>query len=223
MALIFAAGEGFLRIPFLEAPVSPEFLLTSLIIVASPGTGAIYTIAAGLTRGSRASVLAAFACTLGIVPHLIAAMMGIAALLHASALAFAIVKYAGVAYLLYMAWQTLREHGALKVETKSDARSAWLVLRDGLALNLLNPKLSIFFVAFLPQFIAADEASPMARMLELSGVFMAMTFIVFALYGLFAAAMRDKVIGRPAVMAWLRRSFAAAFVALGAKLALTER
>jgi len=203
--------------------MSPEFLLTSLIIVASPGTGAIYTIAAGLTRGSRASVLAAFACTIGIVPHLIAAMMGIAALLHASALAFAIVKYAGVAYLLYMAWQALREHGALKVETKADARSPWLVLRDGLALNLLNPKLSIFFVAFLPQFIATDEASPMARMLELSGVFMAMTFIVFALYGLFAAAMRDKVIGRPAVMAWLRRSFAAAFVALGAKLALTER
>ncbi len=203
--------------------MSPEFLLTSLIIVASPGTGAIYTIAAGLTRGSRASVLAAFACTIGIVPHLIAAMMGIAALLHASALAFAIVKYAGVAYLLYMAWQTLREHGALKVEARADARSGWLVLRDGLALNLLNPKLSIFFVAFLPQFIAADEASPMARMLELSGVFMAMTFIVFALYGLFAAAMRDKVIGRPAVMAWLRRSFAAAFVALGAKLALTER
>jgi len=191
--------------------------------IASPGTGAIYTIAAGLTRGSRASVLAAFACTIGIVPHLIAAMMGIAALLHASALAFAVVKYAGVAYLLYMAWQTLREHGALKVETKADARSAWLVLRDGLALNLLNPKLSIFFVAFLPQFIAADETSPMTRMLELSGVFMAMTFIVFALYGLFAAAMRDKVIGRPAVMAWLRRSFAAAFVALGAKLALTER
>ena len=203
--------------------MSPEFLLTSLIIVASPGTGAIYTIAAGLTRGSRASVLAAFACTIGIVPHLIAAMMGIAALLHASALAFAVVKYAGVAYLLYMAWQTLREHGALKVEVKSDARSAWRVLRDGLALNLLNPKLSIFFVAFLPQFIAVDEASPMMRMLELSGVFMAMTFIVFALFGLFAAAMRDKVISRPAVMAWLRRSFAAAFVALGARLALTER
>lgn len=203
--------------------MSPEFLLTSLFIVASPGTGAIYTIAAGLTRGSRASVLAAFACMIGIVPHLVAAMMGIAALLHASALAFAIVKYAGVAYLLYMAWQMLKEHGALKVETRADARSAWLVLRDGLALNLFNPKLSIFFVAFLPQFIAADELSPMARMLELSGVFMAMTFIVFALYGLFAAAMRDKVVSRPAVMAWLRRSFAAAFVALGAKLALTER
>jgi threonine/homoserine/homoserine lactone efflux protein len=203
--------------------VSLEFLLTSLIIVASPGTGAIYTIAAGLTRGAKASVLASFACTLGIVPHLIAAMLGLAALLHASALAFAIVKYAGVAYLLWMAWQTLKEQGALSVETKADKRSAWRVLVDGLALNVLNPKLSIFFVAFLPQFIAADEMSPMARMLELSGVFMAMTFVVFALYGLFAAAMRDHVVSRPAVMAWLRRTFAAAFVALGAKLALTER
>ncbi|TCR69742.1 LysE family translocator [Bosea sp. BK604] len=203
--------------------MSPEFLLTSLIIVASPGTGAIYTIAAGLTRGSRASVVAAFACTLGIVPHLLAAMMGLAALLHASALAYEIVKYAGVAYLLFMAWQTLREQGALKVETRADPRSALRVLVDGILINLLNPKLSIFFVAFLPQFIAADEASPLLRMLELSGVFMAMTFVVFALYGLFAAGMRDKVISRPAVMAWMRRAFAAAFVALGAKLALTER
>lgn len=203
--------------------MSVEFLLTSLIIVASPGTGAIYTIAAGLTRGAKASVLASFACTLGIVPHLLAAMMGLAALLHASALAFEIVKYAGVAYLLWMAWQTLKEQGALSVETKADKRSAWRVLVDGIAINVLNPKLSIFFVAFLPQFIAANEASPMARMLELSGVFMAMTFVVFALYGLFAAAMRDKVVTRPAVMAWLRRTFAAAFVALGAKLALTER
>lgn len=203
--------------------MSPEFLLTSLIIVASPGTGAIYTIAAGLTRGAKASVLAAFACTLGIVPHLLAAMMGLAALLHASALAYEIVKYAGVAYLLWMAWQTLREQGALKVETKADKRSAWRVLVDGVAINVLNPKLSIFFVAFLPQFIPAGEASPLARMLELSGVFMAMTFVVFALYGLFAAAMRDHVVTRPQVMAWLRRTFAAAFVALGAKLALTER
>ncbi len=203
--------------------MSLEFLLTTLIIVASPGTGVIYTLAAGLSRGGRASVLAAFACTLGIVPHLVAAMMGLAALLHTSALAYNLVKYAGVAYLLWMAWQTLREDGALKVETTADRRSSWRVIVDGIAINVLNPKLSIFFVAFLPQFIAVDEAAPLARMLELSGVFMAMTFGVFAVYGLFAAAMRDKVISRPAVMAWMRRTFAAAFVALGARLALQDK
>jgi threonine/homoserine/homoserine lactone efflux protein len=203
--------------------MSPEFLLTTLIIVASPGTGVIYTLAAGLSRGGRASVLAAFACTLGIVPHLLAAMMGLAALLHTSALAYNLVKYAGVAYLLWMAWQTLREDGALRVETGEDRRSSWRVIVDGVAINVLNPKLSIFFVAFLPQFIPAGEAAPLARMLELSGVFMAMTFAVFAIYGLFAAAMRDRIISRPSVMAWMRRTFAAAFVALGARLALQEK
>ena len=203
--------------------MSPEFLLTTLIIVASPGTGAVYTIAAGLARGGRASIWAAFACTLGIVPHLIAALTGLAALLHASALLFDMVKYAGVAYLLYMAWATLREHGAMKIDAKPDGRGAWQVLVDGVLINLLNPKLSIFFVAFLPQFIAPSEPNVLGRMLELSGVFMLATFVIFAVYGLFAAAMRDRVVSSPRVMAWMRRTFAAAFVALGAKLALTDR
>lgn len=203
--------------------MSIEFLLTTLIIVASPGTGVVYTLAAGLSRGGRASVLAAFACTLGIVPHLVAALTGLAALLHTSALAFEIVKYAGVAYLLYMAWQSLREKGALRIDDNTDARSVRQVLVDGLLINLLNPKLSIFFVAFLPQFISAGEEHVLARMLELSGVFMLATFIIFSLYGLFAAAMRDKVVGSPRVMAWMRRTFSAAFVALGARLALQQQ
>lgn len=203
--------------------MSPEFWITTFIVVASPGTGAVYTIATGLGRGGRASVLAALACTLGIVPHLLAAMMGLAALLHASALLYDTVKYAGVAYLLWMAWQTLREKGAMRIDGDATPRSATRVMMDGIALNLLNPKLSIFFVAFLPQFTDKAAASPLLEMLMLSAVFMAMTFVVFALYGLFAAAMREHVVGRPAVMAWLRRSFAAAFGALAARLAFTER
>jgi threonine/homoserine/homoserine lactone efflux protein len=203
--------------------MSIEFLLTTLIIVASPGTGVVYTLAAGLSRGWRASLLAAFACTLGIVPHLIAALTGLAALLHASALAFEIVKYAGVAYLLYMAWQSLRANGALKVEAGADQRSALRIVVDGVLVNILNPKLSIFFVAFLPQFISPGDAEPLVSMLELSGVFMAMTFVIFAIYGVFAAAMRERVVSSPSVMAWMRRTFAAAFVMLGARLALTER
>lgn len=200
-----------------------EFFLVTLIVVASPGTGALYTLAAGLGQGGRASVLAAFACTLGIVPHLAAAMMGLAALLHASALAYEIVKYAGVAYLLYMAWQSLKADGPLKIEGDGRIKRPLRVIADGILLNLLNPKLSIFFVSFLPQFIPVGEPQPLLRMLELSGVFMAMTFVVFAGYGLFAAAVREKVIAQPRVMTWMRRTFAAAFAALGAKLALTER
>jgi len=203
--------------------MSIEFLVTSLIIVASPGTGAIYTLAMGLSRGARASVVAAFGCTLGIVPHLLAAMLGLAAILHTSALAFEIFKFAGVAYLLYMAWQAWRENEALKLEPERSEAPALRIVGHAVLINILNPKLSIFFLAFLPQFITAGEASPLARMMEMSAVFMLMTFVVFALYGLFAAAMRDKVVSRPDVMAWMRRTFAAAFVLLGARLALAER
>jgi len=200
-----------------------EFLITSLIVVVSPGTGVLYTLAAGLSRGSRASVVAAFGCTLGIVPHMAAAIMGLAALLHTSALAFQTLKYLGVAYLLYMAWNTLRERGTLRVETQVGTRSAFQVIVSAILINILNPKLSIFFFAFLPQFVRADEPHPLARMLELSGVFMVLTFAVFVVYGLFAAAVRSHVISRPRVLTWMRRAFAGAFVALGAKLALADR
>jgi threonine/homoserine/homoserine lactone efflux protein len=200
-----------------------EFLLTSLIVVVSPGTGVLFTLAAGLSRGSRASVVAAFGCTLGIVPHMAAAILGLAALLHTSAIAFQTLKYLGVAYLLYMAWTALREHGALKVEKDVTARSDLQVIVSAILVNVLNPKLSIFFFAFLPQFVSAAEARPLPHMLGLSGVFMLMTFVVFVGYGLFAAAIRTHVISRPAIMTWMRRTFAAAFVGLGVKLALAER
>jgi threonine/homoserine/homoserine lactone efflux protein len=203
--------------------VSVEFLLTSFIVIVSPGTGVLYTLAAGLSRGSRASVVAAFGCTIGIVPHMAAAIMGLAALLHTSALAFQTFKYLGVAYLLYMAWNTLRERGALKVEHEVGAGSVLQVTVTGILINILNPKLSIFFLAFLPQFVSAGEPHPLSRMLILSGVFMLMTFVVFVGYGLFAGSIRDHVISRPRVLIWMRRSFAAAFVALGARLALTDR
>lgn len=199
------------------------FLITSLIVVVSPGTGVLYTLATGLSRGSRASIVAAFGCTLGIVPHMAAAIMGVAALLHTSALAFQIFKYVGVAYLLYMAWNTLREHGTLKVEKEVGARSALQVTVTAILINILNPKLSIFFLAFLPQFVSANEPHALAHMLELSAIFMLMTFVVFVGYGLFAAAIRDHVISRPRVLTWMRRTFAGAFVLLGAKLAFADR
>ena len=205
--------------------MNAEFLITSLIVVASPGTGAIVTLSAGLARGRRASLVAAFGCTLGIVPHMLAAITGLAALLHASAVAFEAVKVAGVAYLLWMAWSSLQAEGPLNIEPERGAaeRPDSRVIRDAILVNLLNPKLSIFFVAFLPQFIAPGEPAPALRMLELSLVFMGMTFAVFALYGVFAAAMRERILAREGVLKWLRRSFAAAFVALGAKLLLVQR
>ncbi|MCK2215305.1 LysE family translocator [Actinomadura sp. ATCC 31491] len=206
----------------LEIVVSIEFLVTSLVIVITPGTGVLYTLAAGLSHGGRAGAVAAFGCTLGIVPHMAAAITGLAALLHTSALAFETLKYLGVAYLLYMAWSTLRERGALSVEAEAAPRSAGRMIASGVLVNILNPKLSIFFFAFLPQFVSATEPNAFLRMLQLSAVFMALTFVVFVGYGLAAAAVRQHVITRPRVLTWMRRVFGAAFIGLGAKLVLTD-
>jgi threonine/homoserine/homoserine lactone efflux protein len=225
--------------------ITADFLLTSLIVVLIPGTGVVFTVSTGLTRGRRAGVYAALGCTAGIVPHLLATVVGLAALLHMSALAFQALKWAGVLYLLYLAYATWRDHhaftpdaaaaGADQGTPRADAQRGGRLgaaVRDhsgvriavkAFLLNILNPKLSIFFLAFLPQFVATDAASPLLQLLLLSGVFMAMTFAVFVVYGLLAHAFRRAVIESPRVQRWLRRGFAAAFAALGLNLALSQR
>ncbi|AUG78184.1 lysine transporter LysE [Kitasatospora sp. MMS16-BH015] len=197
-----------------------EFLLTSMVIVVTPGTGALYTVAAGLARGARASTVAALGCTLGILPHLVAAVTGLAALLNASAAAFQTLKYAGVCYLLYMAWSTLRDRTALTVTEQDTApRPARQVITKGVLINILNPKLTVFFFAFLPQFVPAGTPTAWLKMTELSGVFMLLTFLAFTAYGRFAA-FRDRIAASPRVTNGLRRGFAAAFAALAGALAL---
>ena len=202
--------------------MSVEFLITTLIVVVSPGIGVVYTLAAALSRGFRASVVAAFGCTLGIVPHVLVAIVGLSAFLQAGALAFQGLRYAGAAYLVYLAWDALRARGSLKIETQSGARSALQVVTTAVLINILNPKLSIFFFAFLPQFVTAADPDPTGHMVMLSAVFMALTFVVFVGYGLLAAGARRQIIGRPRVLTWMRRTFAAAFVALAERLAFSD-
>jgi threonine/homoserine/homoserine lactone efflux protein len=200
-----------------------EYLLTSLIVILLPGTGVLYTLAYGLGHGWRASMLAALGCTLGILPHLAATIAGLAALLHASALAFQVVKFVGVAYLFYMAWSVLMAGGAMPTTERPASVSAAKIIGNGILLNILNPKLSLFFLAFLPQFVPAGAPSATRAMLGLAAVFMGLTFVVFAGYGAFASAARRQVISRPGVMLWLRRGFAGAFGTLGLRLALADR
>ncbi|MET9152249.1 LysE family translocator [Streptomyces griseoflavus] len=200
--------------------MSLAFLLTTLIVVVTPGTGAVYTLAAGLSHGRRAGVVAALGSTLGVVPHLLATVTGLAALLHTSAVAYAVVKYLGVAYLLYMAWATLRDKDALTVTADAAPQPALRVITSGVLLNLLNPKLTMFFVAFLPQFVPAGTPGSTGLMLRLGAVFMALTFVVFAAYGMLAAAVRDRLSVRPRIMTGVRRVCAACFVGLGARMAV---
>ncbi|MCF8149244.1 MAG: LysE family translocator [Burkholderiaceae bacterium] len=203
--------------------ITPDFLITSLIVVLIPGTGVAFTVSTGLLLGKRASIFAALGCTAGIVPHLLATVLGLAAIFHMSAMAFQVLKYAGAAYLLYLAYATWRDKQALAVDRapiRADARG--LVIKAFL-LNILNPKLSIFFLAFLPQFVAPDAAAPLHQLLTLSAIFMLMTFAVFVVYGFLANGFRKAVINSPRVQSWLRRGFAAAYAGLGAHLALAER
>ncbi len=205
--------------------MSLEFFLTSLIVVLIPGTGVVYTVMTGLSGGRGASVAAAVGCTLGIVPAIVASVAGLAALLHTSALLFQVLKYVGAAYLLYLAWQTLRDSGAMRIDAADGRRrvSAWRTVRTGFLINILNPKLSIFFFAFLPQFIDPTATSPVPQMLGLGAVFMAMTFVVFLVYGSFAALVGERVLKSEAVMTWMRRTVALAFAGFGLRLALSGR
>ncbi|TNY35774.1 LysE family translocator [Thermomonospora catenispora] len=204
--------------------MSVAFLVTTLIVVATPGTGVVYTLAAGLSRGRRASLVAAFGCTLGTVPHMVATITGVAAVLHASATAFQGLKLLGIGYLLFMAWTMLRDRSDLLTgHGGAEHVPAVRVIVSGILINLLNPKLTLFFFAFFPQFVPAGTADPVGRMLLLGAVFMAVTLVIFSAYGLLAATLRERVISRPRVMTWIRRTFAGSFVALGAHLATASR
>ncbi|KAA0697667.1 LysE family translocator [Neorhizobium sp. P12A] len=203
--------------------MSLEYLLTSMVIILLPGTGVLYTLAYGLSKGWRASLLAAFGCTLGIVPHIVASVAGLAALLYASAMAFQVIKYLGVAYLFYMAFNVLCSGGSLQIDESNRSVTPARIVINGILLNILNPKLSIFFLAFLPQFVPATSAAPTSDMLKLGLIFMALTFITFLGYGAFASATRHYVIARPRVLLWFRRGFAGAFGLLGLRLALAHQ
>jgi threonine/homoserine/homoserine lactone efflux protein len=203
--------------------ITTSFLITSLIVVLTPGTGVVYTVSTGLFHGRRASVFASVGCTAGIVPHLLASILGLAAILHMSAVAFNLVKFAGVAYLLYLAWALWHEKGMIAFDKPAAETGARRIIVKAFLMNILNPKLSIFFLAFLPQFVSPDANSPLLQMLILSGVFMLMTFVVFVIYGALAHGFRAMVINSPRVQRWLQRSFAAAFAVLGLNLALSER
>ena len=203
--------------------VSLQFLITSLIVVLIPGTGVIYTVSTGLTQGKKASMYVALGCTLGIVPHLLATILGLAALMHTSAVAFQILKWAGVVYLFYVAWGTWRDKTAFQLDDNPSKTHALGLISKAILMNVLNPKLTIFFLAFLPQFIPANSTHVLAPMLLLSAIFMVITLAVFVVYGLLAHTFRHFVVESARVQTFLRYGFTAAFIGLASKLALTDK
>lgn len=204
--------------------MSPEFWITTVALCVTPGTGVVMTVVASLAYGRRAGLVTAFGCTLAVVPHMAAAVVGVAAVFARDERAFAVLKWAGVAYLLWMAWGTLRERGALRLDADAPEGSDAGVVGRAVLANALNPKLSVFFFAFLPQFVeSGDDRRVALPMLGLGLLFVLVTGVTMVGYALAASSVRRYVVGRATVMTWMRRVVAASFVALGVRLALAQR
>jgi threonine/homoserine/homoserine lactone efflux protein len=204
--------------------MSIEFLLTSLVVVLIPGTGVIYTVSSSISGGWRRGLFAAVGCTLGIVPHILAALLGLSAIMQTGAVVFEVVRWAGVAYLIFIGISMIRNAGTLPLDdgNVSDDTMNRVIWR-GILLNVLNPKLTVFFFAFLPQFLDAPSGLLDAKLVGLGGVFMLMTLAVFAIYALVSAAVRDLVLAAPVVRKWLERTLGAFLIGFAAKLAFTDR
>ena len=203
--------------------IKPEFLLASLVVVLIPGTGVVYTIKTGLTLKWRASIAAAIGCTLGIVPHILASILGLSALLNMSAQVFSVLKLAGAFYLLYLSWNMWRDAGTLEINKKSTETSATEIIIKAIAINLLNPKLTIFFFAFLPLFVSKNSSAPTMEMILLSAVFMGITLIVFALYGILASGISAYLVNSFKTVKRLQQAFAVLLAGFAVKLALSEK
>jgi len=206
------------------ASVSIEFLLTSLVVVLIPGTGVVYTVSSSIGGGRRRGLIAAVGCTLGIVPHMLAAMLGLSGIMQAGSVVFEAVRWAGVAYLVFMGFSMIRDAGTLPLDDEdAPGDAAGTVVWRGVLVNVLNPKLTLFFFAFLPQFLDASPGLLDVKLIELGGIFMLMTLAVFAVYAIASAAFRDLVLAAPVARRWIERAFGAILIGFAAKLAFTDR
>jgi len=203
--------------------LNPEFLLTSLIVVLIPGTGAVYTITTGITLKWKASLVAAIGCTLGIIPHILVTVLGLSAILNMSAQVFSVLKLGGSVYLLYLAWNMWREAGTLEINKRHAETSMLKIIAKAIAINLLNPKLTVFFFAFLPLFVSKDSSSPTREMILLSVVFMAITLIVFAVYGILSSSISAYFVNSSKAIKRIQQAFAVILAGFAVQLAFSEK
>ena len=220
-----------------DAPL--EFVMTSMLVVLVPGIGVIYTVSIAVAGGQAAGLCAALGCTLGIVPHLLVAFLGLSGMMQFGATVFELVRWAGVAYLMWMGVGLLRDRGGIAFdaaasgETEGQVRAgASRVVMRGVLVNLLNPKLTAFFFAFLPQFVGITshdaKASGLAqaidpRLFGLASLFMLLTLIGFVFYALIGALVSRWAAAAPGVTTWTQRAFGALLLGFAARLAVAER
>lgn len=198
------------------------FLMASMALTIAPGPDNIFVMTQGITRGRKPAIVTALGMCSGISVHTIAAAFGISAVFYSSAVAFNMVKYAGAAYLLYLAYRTMKERSAVTF-SGADDRNGSALFKRGFIMNVLNPKVALFFLAFLPQFVTPDARYFPLQMLLLGFIFMVQAVIIFCLIGYFSGSIGRFLLSRPEVARRLDWLTAGVFASLGIRLAFAER
>jgi threonine/homoserine/homoserine lactone efflux protein len=198
------------------------FLAASIAITVAPGPDNLQVLARGISQGRAAGLVAALGFAAGISFHTTLAALGVAALLKSSPMAFEAVKLAGAAYLVWIGIKAIRSKGLSSAHERPSQPLA-VVFRQSVIGNLLNPKVTLFFIVFLPQFVNPHGGqSVMLQMFELGGVFMLQTVVVFSAFGVAAGMIGAYLKRRPRVGVWLDRLAGATFIGLGIRVALKD-
>lgn len=203
--------------------VSWIFILASLAVIVAPGQDLILVLSRGLGQGSAAGVATAAGVSVGLTGHTLVASLGLGTLLAASEIAFAIVKFVGAAYLVYFGWTLLRSSEMVPRTNHRLQAPIVKLFAEGALSNLANAKITIFYLAFLPQFVATDATASVPQILGLGVTFAILTFVVKAPVGWAAGALSSWIGNHPAVLVWLARVSGVAMMGLGVRVALTER
>ena len=201
----------------------PVFVIASLVLIATPGQDMILVMSRSIVQGPAAGVATAAGVSVGLIGHTLLATLGLGAILRTSEWLFAALKFIGAGYLLYLGVGLLvAKHDDLGLGA-SGSRSPARLFADGAFSNVTNPKIAIFYFAFLPQFVSPSASHPTLSILVLGLVFAGLTFLVKAPVGLFAGSLSSWLRARPAVLRWLFRSSGAILVGLSIRLALERR
>jgi threonine/homoserine/homoserine lactone efflux protein len=198
------------------------FLVASALLAIAPGPDIIYVLTRGIAQGAKAGVAAALGFASGCVFHTVLAAVGIAALIRSSDLAFDLVRYAGAAYLVYIGLQALRHRSSFSIEAAGDRKALATIYRQSVIGNMLNPKVTLFFLAFLPQFVNSQAGHVGMQMAILGAIFMAVTVVIFSAVAIFSGWIGDWVRAKPAIGERLNVFAGVTFIALGIRVALPD-
>lgn len=193
-----------------------------MLLTIAPGPDIIYVITQSITQGKSAGIITSLGLCTGLIVHTTAAAFGVSAILQQSVIAFKILKYAGAIYLFFLAWKAFREKNELLSDMTARNKDSISLYRQGILMNILNPKVGLFFLAFLPQFVNANAGNIPGQMILLGILFILQAILIFSIVSICAGFLGEKILGRPNIAKYVNYAKGGIFVLIGSKLALDE-